>query len=189
MCYARRQRSSWARIKLSKKLYIKRLLRLFAFLRLLSFFQSLISLLFLLFWFTFWFVFQKNCRDLCFYTSLLLPLGSYFTLYFLSLTVQFSMTICFAARFLAHSLYIIPHLRLLVKRFSKSFLSFFILFSPHSSTFRLSFPIIPPLSPFVNTFFWIFCSIHRLFAYLSPFLMLSIERCLWKCSRSINKSI
>ena len=110
MCYARRQRSSWARIKLSKKLYINR-----RFHRMLSTHQSdsvaqlLVIELFL------------NSKE--FSESLVLCFLSLYT--WLLFNFQWALFFCFALPSLVGSLYIISQSLSFVKRFFKTFLSFF----------------------------------------------------------------
>ena len=136
MCYARRQRSSWARIKLSKILYRLRLSAVTTF----SSYSFLASFTLLSIYNSFW-------RDLYFALAL-------YALYF-SLVVQFSMTVPPA---LADSLTIIPHSWGLVNTFLKSFLRFFwILFgcSPIRILFYLFFlfPLLRRLvyyTPFIT---------------------------------------
>ena len=115
MCYARRQRSSWARIKLSKTCIISPFRALQSFSSFCSSFYFYLSCITLL-----------NCRDS---TSHFL-----FALYLISFVVQFSMT-GFAAcrgpsRYLSRGdSTIISHLVAFVNTFFKTFLSFFGFFS------------------------------------------------------------
>ena len=105
MCYARRQRSSWARIKLSKNLYHIRLASVTIFFR----------AIYLSFFYFVWVYITLLWRDLVFRTS------QCFVLRLLLFNFQWP----FALR-LADSLTIIPHLFPLVNTFSKnSFKNFF----------------------------------------------------------------
>ena len=117
MCYARRQRSSWARIKLSKKLYVIR------FCPSEIFFQSKLIMLNYLFRVSYWLwlsylydlKIQKNFRSLC---TLVIKIHESCCSIFNEL--------CFSLhRLAARSLFIIPLCLSFVKRFFKLFSSFF----------------------------------------------------------------
>ena len=107
MCYARRQRSSWARIKLSKSLYQNILPDDLTFL--------LSSLALSFFYFCFWvvFSFKEFSRSV-----------SHISLCFVLLSCCSIFKDHFRPRFRG-DLVIIPHPNRFVKPFSKSFLSFF----------------------------------------------------------------
>ena len=141
MCYARRQRSSWARIKLSKNFYLIWQLSL----SVKIFFRAILIL-------SFFYL-------LSIYNSLTRFALRFFALYF-SLVVQFSMTVCCLSR----TAWLLYHI---LFRLSSTFLNFFQLFFKFFSVplaLNLGFPsknvilpqdslpILPLLSPFVKTF-------------------------------------
>ena len=143
MCYARRQRSSWARIKLSSKLYLN--------LSVKTLFVELVWL-FILCWvclksvIDLRFLFQRNFEilnhKLCLYFNLLL------------FNCQWSAADSSALSRVLRDLIIIPHPWPFVKRFLKSFLSFFQeLFSTAFQPERKCLSIIPHSLAFVKRFF------------------------------------
>ena len=154
MCYARRQRSSWARIKLSKILYH------FTF-RCNNLFSSFCSS------FTFvWVVFLLNLNCSSILRTFLCLLCTYL------FVVQFSMTVWLSSRLVFRlrsrgDLDIISHCLPFVNTFLKLFLSFFKLFlsSSVSSLLGDSFDIISLSFPFVNTFFKLFLSFYTFVHY------------------------
>ena len=141
MCYARRQRSSWARIKLSKILYH------FTF-RCNNLFSSFCSS------FTFvWVVFLLNLNCSSILRTFLCLLCTYL------FVVQFSMTVWLSSRLVFRlrsrgDLSIISHCFPFVNTFLKLFSSFFKLFlSPSvSSLLGDSLYILPPFFIFVKGF-------------------------------------
>ena len=106
MCYARRQRSSWARIKLSKILYRLRLSAVTTF----SSYSFLASFTLLSIYNSFW-------RDLVFRTS------QCFVQSLLLFNFQWPFAVPLSSR--ADSLTIIPHLKDFVKHFFQISLNFF----------------------------------------------------------------
>ena len=145
MCYARRQRSSWARIKLSNKLYILRFRG-----------QILVWAIYSSFLYFFRVVFSLVLTDFCIRTCI-------FCFVLLSSVVQLSSfnRSCFRV-----SLSIISPLFILVKYFFKFSLKFF---SRHFDDFsrcrfRGSFIILPLYSYFVKRFLKFF-SICWLFQF------------------------
>ena len=155
MCYARRQRSSWARIKLSKILYLFTL-------RCLNLFSSFCS--------SFYFclssiLFNRIDRDFSSHYF-------FFALY-LSLVVQFSMTgaVLQALAFWRLDYYITakPLCQVLFQKFFQLFSSSFHSLSKTSRLLQAdSFVILSLFFPFVNPFsktfslfspFWNFCEV------------------------------
>ena len=138
MCYARRQRSSWARIKLSKNLYHTRLSAFIIF----SSYSFLASLTLLSIYNSFW-------RDLVFRTS------QCFVQSFLLFNFQWP----FALRFPLgrDSLSIIPHSASLVKIFFQIFLKFFLsvsfVFPPLSRRLAYYITFFPPCQEVFENFF------------------------------------
>ena len=121
MCYARRQRSSWARIKLSKILYRLRLSAVTTF----SSYSFLAS-------FTLLSIYNSSWRDLVFRTS------QCFVQSLLLFNFQWPFAVPLPSR--ADSLTIIPHLKDFVKHFFQISLNFFQTASKSlSELFYLSF--------------------------------------------------
>ena len=178
MCYARRQRSSWARIKLSKKLYLIR------FCPSEIFFQSKLIMLNYLFRVSYWLwlsylydlKIQKNFRSLC---TLVIKIHESCCSIFNEL--------CFSLHHLAaRSLFIIPLCLLLVKRFFKLF---FKVFSNHLDSLSRSdflfesFYIISLSLEFVKRFLKLF---SKFFVTFSLSLCPHLE-CLYIISPSSTK--
>ena len=141
MCYARRQRSSWARIKLSKNLY-----------HISASLSYNLSSYFILASFTLLSIYN-SFDEIC---------TCFFALY-LSLVVQFSMTVC---RLLRDDFVIISQPFLIVNTFFESFLSFFNFFlfdfrALHASAW-LFYHFSAILSSTFFNFFYFFISLHTL---------------------------
>ena len=114
MCYARRQRSSWARIKLSNEWYLKSLRTL-----------NLLSSYDLLFYFLLSSILFQNFR---------VPFRTYYMLVLSSLLFNFQWP--FRSALSWASLTIISLLKPFVNRFFKKVLSFFNFFLDPSTAFR-----------------------------------------------------
>ena len=146
MCYARRQRSSWARIKLSKKWYVSRLLhRLKSFLR-VNWCCSITCWSVISLW-----LFKKFKR-----------IFGVFVLWsskYMNLVVQFSMSCAFRCIALRLAAYLLYHF---VVRLSRGFSNFFQVFFVLSPFADLAVPLscssdsIPHSSPLVNPFLQVF---------------------------------
>ena len=147
MCYARRQRSSWARIKLSKSLYQNTVPRDLIFLLsslALSFFYFLLSSILIC----------KNFRD---------PFQAFLALYF-SLVVQFSM-ISFCLAF-ARPCYYTTSPRLCQYLFQNFFKKFFRGLSQASLC-----GFTPPLSRWASILYYISYAFVKNFFYFFPLFL------------------
>ena len=148
MCYARRQRSSWARIKLSKSLYQNILPDDLTFL--------LSSLALSFFYFCFWvvFSFKEFSRSV-----------SHIFLCFVLLSCCSIFKDHFRPRFRG-DLVIIPHPNRFVKPISKSFFIFFSKITPHKCSI-----LHPPLPQKAWLLYYFSLPLSTLFFIFFPFFL------------------